>query len=140
MDAGFVVGKDDAVTIPADATQLVAAPLEYDSIVIDTLTGDVPPKQPAPYVLPAAQLAVHAATGAAARAPVRRVGRARFRTPGQPAVDLAAPAWAIAPLDGGPPLALAAAVKTWSEHQGALTTLNRAGARFQLVPAAALAA
>jgi len=27
------------VTIPADATQLVAAPLEYDSIVIDTLTA-----------------------------------------------------------------------------------------------------
>jgi hypothetical protein len=138
MEAGFVVGNDDAVTI--DAAQLVAAPLEYDSIIIDTLAGDVPPKQPAPYVLPAAQLAVHAATGAAARAPVRRVGRARFRTPGQPAVELAAPAWAIAPLDGGPPVAVAATVKTWSEYQGALTNLNRAGASFQLVPAAALAA
>jgi Family of unknown function (DUF6603) len=138
MEAGFVVGNDDAVTI--DAAQLVAAPLEYDSIIIDTLAGDVPPKQPAPYVLPAAQLAVHAATGAAARAPVRRVGRARFRTPGQPAVELAAPAWAIAPLDGGPPVAVAATVKTWSEYQGALTNLNRAGASFQLVPATALAA
>ena len=138
MDAGFVVGKDDAVTI--DPTQLVAAPLEYDSIVIDTLAADVPPKQPAPYRLPADRLAVHAATGAAARAPLRRVGRARFRTPGEPAVDLAAPSWAIAPLDGAPPLALAATVKTWSEYQGALATLNRAGARFQLVPARELAA
>jgi hypothetical protein len=138
MEAGFVVGANDAVTI--DAAQLVAAPLEYDSIVIDTLTADVPPKQPAPYVLPAAQLGVHAATGAAARAPVRRVGRARFRTPGPPAVDLAAPTWAIAPLDGGPPVAVAANIKTYTEYQSALTTLNRAGARFQLVPAAALAA
>jgi hypothetical protein len=138
MEAGFVVGANDAVTI--DAAQLVAAPLEYDSIVIDTLTADVPPKQPAPYVLPAAQLGVHAATGAAARAPVRRVGRARFRTPGPPAVDLAAPTWAIAPLDGGPPVAVTANIKTYTEYQSALTTLNRAGARFQLVPAAALAA
>src|SRR5262249_37167846 len=77
----------------------------YDSIIIDTLSGDVPPKQPAPYVLPAGQLVFHAATGAAARAPVRSVGRARFRTPGKPAVDLAATTWAIAPLDGGPPVA-----------------------------------
>jgi len=90
--------------------------------------------------LPAARLGVHAATGAAARAPVRRVGRARFRTPGPPAVDLAAPTWAIAPLDGGPPVAVAANIKTYTEYQGVLTTLNRAGARFQLVPAADLAA
>jgi hypothetical protein len=140
MDAGFVVGTDDAVTI--DANELVPARLDYDSIVIDTLTGAVPQPQPKPYALPPGQLTVHAATGAAARAPVRSVGRARFRTPGKPAVDLAAPAWAIAPLDGGPPQAVAAAVKAWSEYQGALTTLNRAGAaaRFQLVPAAALAA
>jgi hypothetical protein len=138
MDAGFVVGANDAVTI--DPAQLVPAPLEYDSIVIDTLTAVVPPKQPAPYVLPAARLAVHALTGAAARAPVRRVGRARFRTPGPPAVDLAAPTWAIAPLDGGPPVAVAANIKTYTEYQNVLTTLNRAGARFQLVPAADLAA
>ena len=138
MDAGFVVGTNAAVTI--DAGQLVAAPLEYNSIVIDTLTTDVPPKQPAPYVLPVGRLAVHAATGAAARASVRSVGRARFRTPGLPAVDIAEPTWAIAPLDSGPPVATAPAVKTWTDYQGALTTLNRAGARFQLVPAAALAA
>jgi uncharacterized protein DUF6603 len=138
MDAGLVVGNDDAVTI--DAAQLVAAPLEYDSIIIDTLTADVPPKQPAPYVLPVGQLAVHAATGAAARAPVRNVGRARFRTAGLPAVEIAEPTWAIAPLDGGPAVATAPAVKTWTDYQGTLTTLNRASARFQLVPATALAA
>jgi hypothetical protein len=138
MDAGLVVGNDDAVTI--DAAQLVAAPLEYDSIIIDTLIPDVPPKQPAPYVLPVGQLAVHATTGAAARAPVRNVGRARFRTAGKPAVEIAEPTWAIAPLDGGPPVAVAPAIKTWTDYQGTLTTLNRASARFQLVPAAALAA
>jgi uncharacterized protein DUF6603 len=138
MDAGLVVGNDDAVTI--DAAQLVAAPLEYDSIIIDSLTADVPPKQPAPYVLPIGQLAVHAATGAAARAPVHNVGRARFRTPGLPAVAIAEPTWAIAPLDGGPPVAVAPAIKTWTDYQGTLTTLNRTSARFQLVPAAALAA
>ena len=138
MDAGLVVGNDDAVTI--DAAQLVAAPLEYDSIIIDTLTADVPPKQPAPYVLPVGQLAVHAATGAAARAPVRNVGRARFRTAGLPAVEIAEPTWAIAPLDGGPAVAVAPVIKTWTDYQGTLTTLNRASARFQLVPAAALAA
>ncbi len=138
MDAGLVVGNDDAVTI--DAAQLVAAPLEYDSIIINTLTADVPPKQPAPYVLPVGQLAVHAATGAAARAPVRNVGRARFRTAGKPAVEIAEPTWAIAPLDGGPAVATAPAVKTWTDYQGTLTTLNRASARFQLVPATALAA
>ena len=91
-------------------------------------------------MLPVGQLAVHATTGAAARAPVRNVGRARFRTAGKPAVEIAEPTWAIAPLDGGPPVGVAANVKTWSEYQGALTTLNRASARFQLVPAAALAA
>src|SRR5262249_27183946 len=138
MEAGFVVGANDAVSI--DAAQMVPAPLEYDSIVIDTLTADVPPKRPGPYVLPPARLGVHAATGAAARAPVGRVGRARFRTPGRPAVDLAAPTWAIAPLDGGPAVAVAANIKTYTEYQNVLTTLNRAGARFQLVPAPDLAA
>jgi hypothetical protein len=83
---------------------------------------------------------VHATTGAAARAPVRNVGRARFRTAGKPAVEIAEPTWAIAPLDGGPPVAVAPAIKTWTDYQGTLTTLNRASARFQLVPAAALAA
>src|SRR5262249_15448500 len=122
MDAGFVVGTDDAVAI--DANELVAARLDYDSIVIDTLTGAVPQPQPKPYSLPPGQLSVHAATGAAARAPVRSVGRARFRTPGKPAVDIAEPTWAIAPLDGGRPQAVAAAVKTFSEYHGALTTLN----------------
>jgi hypothetical protein len=37
-------------------------------------------------------------------------------------------------------VAVAATVKTWSEYQGVLTNLNRAGASFQLVPATALAA
>jgi hypothetical protein len=55
-------------------------------------------------------------------------------------VEIAEPTWAIAPLDGGPAVATAPAVKTWTDYQGTLTTLNRASARFQLVPATALAA
>jgi hypothetical protein len=137
MDAGFIVGTE-AVSI--DAAALVAAPLEYDVIVIDALAAPVPPPAPTPYRLPAALLAVHAATGAAARAPVRRLGRARFRSAAQPAVSVAAPAWAITPLDAGPAVALDPSVKTWSEHQSALAALNRAGVRFQLVPARELAA
>ena len=100
MDAGLVVGNDDAVTI--DAAQLVAAPLEYDSIVIDTLTADVPPKQPAPYVLPSAswpcmprpapprarRCAMSAAHASARRASrpwnsPRRPGRSRRSTAGR---------------------------------------------------------
>src|SRR5205085_4331018 len=98
MDAGFIVGSE---AVSLDANQLVPAPVEYDQIVIDTLAADAPLPRPTSYVLPVAQLDVHLATGAAARAPVRRVGRARFRAAAQPAVSLAEPSWVIAPLDAG---------------------------------------
>jgi hypothetical protein len=133
MDAGLVFGSD---AVSFDATQLIAAPLEYEAIVIDT---PLPPGAPLPpsqgYALPGPQLALHSMTGAAARAPVRRVGRARFRTADRAlAVSMAKPSWAIVPLDGGPPATLAPSVRTWSEHRAVLNTLNRAGAQWQLVP------
>jgi hypothetical protein len=134
MDAGLVFGSD---AVGFDATQLVAANLQYESIVIDAPIPEgatLPPAQT--YVLQPSQLAFHSLTGAAARAPVRRVGRARFRVEGTaPAVSLAKPAWDIVPLDGGAPAPVDPAVRTWSEHLAVLNSLNRAGAQWQLVPA-----
>ena len=134
MDAGLVFGSD---AVSFDATQLVAANLQYESIVIDAPIPEGAPLPPSQtYVLQPAQLAFHSLTGAAARAPVRRVGRARFRTPdAAPAVSLAKPAWDIVPLDGGAPAPVDPAVRTWSEHLAVLNSLNRAGAHWQLVPA-----
>jgi hypothetical protein len=134
MDAGMAVGSD-AVTF--DAARLVAASLEYESIVLDTLAppGDPPPPSRVRYKLAVSQLRVHSATGAAARAPVRRGGRARFRTAGPPAVRLSEPRWAIVPIDTAPEVPVDPTVRTWSEHLAALHTLNRGGARYQLVPA-----
>ena len=134
MDAGLVFGSD---AVSFDATQLVAANLQYESIVIDAPIPEGAPLPPSQvYTLQPAQLAFHSLTGAAARAPVRRVGRARFRTPdAAPAVSLAKPAWDIVPLDGGAPAPLDPAVRTWSEHLAVLNSLNRAGAHWQLVPA-----
>jgi hypothetical protein len=138
MDAGLVFGSD---AVSFDATQLIAAPLEYEAIVID---APLPEGAPLPssqvYTLPPAQLAFHSLTGAAARAPVRRVGRARFRTADiAPAVSMAKPSWDIVPLDGGAPAPVDPSVRTWSEHLAVLNTLNRAGAQWQLVPSAELA-
>jgi hypothetical protein len=134
MDAGMAVGSD-AVTF--DPARLVASSVEYESIVIDTLAppGHPPPPSRLRYKLPVSQLRVHSATGAAARAPVRRVGRARFRTTGPPAVQFAEPRWAIEPIDTAPEVPVDPTVRTWSEHLAALHALNRGGARYQLVPA-----
>jgi hypothetical protein len=90
--------------------------------------------------MPAQLLALHSASGAAARAPLARLGRARFRNAAPAAVSLAQPSWAIVPLDGGTPVALDPGVKTWTDYRAALDTLNRGGTEFQLVPATALAA
>ena len=50
MDAGFIVGSE---AVSLDASQLVAAPVEYDQIVIDTLAADAPlPKPTTPWSEP----------------------------------------------------------------------------------------
>jgi hypothetical protein len=133
MDSGLVVGTD---AVSFDAGQLVAAPVEYQAITVDPLAA--PP--PGSYTLPAALLALHSASGAAARAPLRRLGRARFRSAAPAAVSLAPPSWAIVPLDGGTPVKLDPSVETWTDYRTALDTLNRGGAAFQLVAARDIAA
>ena len=64
---------------------------------------------------------------------------ARFRAvDASSAATLQPPVWRIVPLADGQPAALDPAVKTWSEHLAALTTLNRTtrtSASWQIVPA-----
>jgi hypothetical protein len=64
------------------------------------------------------------------------VGRARFRND---AVDAGAhfddPRWAIVPTGDGPPATVDPRVRTYSEYLAVLKDLNRAGPRWQLVPA-----
>jgi hypothetical protein len=134
MGSGLVVGTD---AVSFDAGQLVAAPVEYQAITIDPLVATPPPGS---YTLPASLLALHSASGAAARAPLRRLGRGRFRNAAPVAVSLAQPSWAIVPLDGGTPVALDRSVKTWTDYRAALAALNRGGVSFQLVPAREIAA
>jgi hypothetical protein len=136
MDAGLVFGSE---AVSFDAAEVVAAPLKYEPIVIDDMSA--PPKPPAPpFVMSFAQLRFHSRTGAAARAPVRAIGLARFRRgeeieaePSQ-AVEVKAPRWAIVPLADGAPPPVDATLRTWSEYRAALDTLNRGGAQWQVVP------
>ena len=80
------------------------------------------------------------ATGAAARAPVRQVGRARFRTAvTRPAATIAAPAWTIIGTNDGAKAPVDSSTRTWSEQRAALDTLNRGGDAWTMVPAHELA-
>jgi hypothetical protein len=129
MGAGLLIGDS---TTGFDAAEIVAAPLEYDEIIIDKSQ----PAQPTGrYALPPGRLGQLARSGAAARAPVRAIGLARFRNiAAQPAAALRAPVWTIQPVGDGPAPALDPNVRTWSEHLAALTTLNRTSTGFQIVP------
>ncbi|HEX7948224.1 MAG TPA: hypothetical protein VF495_26400, partial [Phenylobacterium sp.] len=79
-----------------------------------------------------------------ARAPVRNVGRARFRnTEAAPMATLKTAGWRPAPLAGLTPAASRAAeaeVTTWSEGQARLADLDRRGGRWLIVPAYELTA
>jgi hypothetical protein len=137
MDAGLIFG-DEAVSF--DASQLVAAPLQYEQIVIDDLAAPPPPPAQAPpkptYTLRADKLLPLSKSGAAARAPIRKAGLARFRAQDEtPAATLQPPAWRIVPLADGTPATVDPSVKTWSEHLAALTALNGRTASWQIVPA-----
>jgi hypothetical protein len=155
MDAGMVLGDGTATY---DATTIVPAPLEYESIVLNappaagTAAPSVParslageaaaaPAAPSRYTMPLAALQVQRPSGAAARVPVRRVGRARFRNlAATPAATLAAPRWRIVRASDGAVASVDPGVSTWSEYRDALATLNRGGARWLMVPAHELAA
>jgi hypothetical protein len=107
----------------------VAAPLSYRTIVI----GETPASTD--YVLNGAQLRGLSRSGAAARAPLRRVGRVRFaNTAAAPAASLLAPRWTIAPNGDGAPRAPDPALRSWSDYHAAVIRLNRASAIWQLLP------
>jgi Family of unknown function (DUF6603) len=148
MDAGFVLGAEKT-SYPAGA--IVSAPLDYRPITLGpTPAASVagiastssfaangaggPPEQP--YSLPSEALKRLSPSGAAARVPVRRVGRARYRNAAaEPAATIAAPRWQIVRVSDGVVVALDPGVRTWSEHREVLDTLNRGGARWLMVPA-----
>jgi hypothetical protein len=138
MDAGLLLG-DASVHYAADAAE--AARLEYDPI---TLNPDSLPSAPAAdtnYQMPAASLAAHVGTGAAAQAPVRQVGRARFRNSAlAPVATVTAPQWTIVRNSDGTAAPATSSGSTWSEQRAALNLLNRGGSAWTMVPAHELAA
>lgn len=135
LDAGCVFG--DAL-VSFDASQAIPAPLEYETVAI-TLDGPAPtaPSTAAPlFTLSQAQLHSFADNGAAARAPIRRVGRARFRNAAvEGAARFASTHWTVMPTGEGQAPEIDAAVRTYSEHQALVNVMNRGGTRWQVVPA-----
>ena len=144
MDAGCVFGTAPTVI---DPTQIIAAPLEYRTITLGApastpstmgsrIAAATASLTPPGYTLSADQLTDFSRSGAAGRAPLRKVGRARFRNDAvQPAATLSPKRWTIMPNADGPAAPLDPSVRTWSEYQAALKTLNRGGARWQILPA-----
>jgi hypothetical protein len=124
MAAGAVLGNDQ---VAFDATTLIIAPLTYDEFVLDPLTGAAPAK-PGAYKQPVEALRAQRPSGAAARAPTRDVGRARFRNEGvAPAATLQAPEWRVVQAYG-PVSAAAAPIApadvSWIEGHAAVAKLN----------------
>ncbi len=133
LDAGLVFGSD---ALSFDDDEVVPAPMTYESIVIDSLQAPRKPPGP-PYRLAATQLMALARGGAAARAPLRRTGVARFRNAGAPPMaTLASPAWVVVPLavSAGSTAPIPTTV-SWSAGLATLQTRNRGGAQWQLLPA-----
>ena len=150
MDAGCVFGS---ATTVIDLAQVIAAPLEYQTIVIGASPAPVATSSPhgatataipaapgsaaAPttYTLTAPQLQSFSRSGSAARAPLRRVGRARFRNDLVKAGATLKPKhWTIMPKADGTAATVDPSVRTWSEYQAALKAVNRGGAHWQLLP------
>lgn len=140
-DAGLVLG-DETVIFGPETT----AELKYRAFTVDALpagaTATAPAAEvPATYELPWTALQAQCPAGAAAQAPVRNAGRARFRNAdAAPAAVLKAPRWRILPAGGGASFAAATAADSWSDGWAALADLNRGGGRWQLVPEHELAA
>lgn len=143
MDAGVTL-SDGSVSFDVDG--IVNASLDYDEFVLNpTPTGLAPAlatpaatPASAPYKMPVAALQAQRPTGAAARAPVRNVGGARFRnTAATPAATIMTPGWRTAPAVGMPPAAARAPapVTTWSASKASLATLDSGGDRWLAVPA-----
>jgi hypothetical protein len=137
MDAGIIFGSD---VFTFDETQIVAAPLEFETIVIDA-AGKPSRPQGDRYLLTADRLFKQSRMGAAAIAPIRVVGAAKFRQPDAPkAVTLEPPRWVVAStLDTNLAAPVIVSGPSWIESRAALATLNRTSkggaARWQVVPA-----
>jgi hypothetical protein len=156
MDAGIACGSE---AIVFDAAEVVAAPLDYEEIIVDDLHVPSPPRQS--FVLEFRSLLAFSATGAAARADVRRVGRARFRnfgdivdrsetedlgpprgsdpSPSRAATTLRTPGFVVLQVaelarSPAPGITSEAEVQTFSASRDAVRLLNRAGAQFLTVP------
>jgi hypothetical protein len=152
MSSGLALGDD---TVSYDAATIVPAPIEYEAITLNQLTQGVgvaafaaanavsmaaaaePPITR--YAMPLAALDPQSTTGAAALAPVRQVGRARFSNEAAAPATIAPLAWRIVDTQTGALAPLDPSIKTWSEYRTALAMLNRGGARWQMVPSHELA-
>ncbi len=134
MEAGIAIGSPGL-----SFDQVVPAPLQYESIVIDTLPQ--PATHDPRYRLPVALLMAQTKSGAVARAPIRRAGQARFRqADAPPAATVSALRWTITPLAQGAAASVDPQLRTWSEYRAALAKLNRGAANWQMVPHHELAA
>ncbi|GIH02225.1 hypothetical protein Rhe02_02920 [Rhizocola hellebori] len=133
MDAGLVLGSD---VVSIDPGAIVAAPLDYDSIVLNPLPSaqGLVAAATGNYQLPAQSLDAQTGTGSAARAPVRASGRARFSNPQTAAAaTLSAPSWRIVEVQTNQQAPIDPSITTWSEQRAALAVLNRGGQRWQMV-------
>jgi hypothetical protein len=137
MEAGVIFGSS---VVLFDEQQIVAAPLEYKSIVVDAAGQPALASGPK-YVLSVEQVRQQARFSAVAHAPVRALGLRRFRNPdAAPAATLRAAAWVIASVaDTGTVTPAPNAGTAWTEARAAVTVLNRSaaagGATWQLIPA-----
>lgn len=155
MDAGLLLGAQSS---SFDAAAVVAVPLDYEQVLLDDLPEDtaftatthasssVAAVTATRYVMPATVMQHHCATGAAARAPVRQQGAARYRGPDAPAfARLHTPRWQVVHLDdtlpafrgvGGTAAAATAALpaQSWTASMLALGALNRGRRRAVLQP------
>jgi Family of unknown function (DUF6603) len=135
MDAGLVFGSN---VWTFDGAQTVAAPLVYESFVIDDVRQ--PSKPTADYVLSEPTLERQFRSGSAARAPIRTLGLARFRDPKAPrAATLRSVRWVVASLtDTAATVPPPSADATWTEIRAEMATLNRRAAtgfaQWQVVP------
>jgi hypothetical protein len=134
-EAGAVFGAS-GVKIDESAGARVGAALGYTTFIIDLDAGtSAPPPATSTYTLTADRLAQFARSGAAARALVRKVARARFaNTASLAPATQPDPRWSIVPKTSGAAASVASATRTWSEYQGALKSLNRGKASWQLLP------
>jgi hypothetical protein len=135
MDAGLIFGSD---VVSFDPAKTVAAPLEYESIVIGA--DGVSHEQDGGYSLTADRLFEQCHVGAAATARIRRIGVARFRQVDAPkAVKLSPQRWVIAStIDASTAAPAVTPGTSWIETRTALVRLNRAdprgGANWQVIP------